>query len=153
MYNYHLLYFTSEYADLCDSVGCEADWWSEACSFDHRRIGNILSWRTGHEIFSTVIFSLPLIQEGSCQFLAKECTILNNRLKDQACQVNVWLGKLTSLDMTPSVWLGRKISTQTNKQTNKHMNIPLFLELCIIFDYFFLYFINLVITNLSADAQ
>ena len=26
-----------------------------------------------HEIFSTVILSLPLIQEGSCQFLAKEC--------------------------------------------------------------------------------
>ena len=25
------------------------------------------------EIFSTVILSLPLIQEGSCQFLAKEC--------------------------------------------------------------------------------
>ena len=25
------------------------------------------------EIFSTVILSLPLIQKGSCQFLAKEC--------------------------------------------------------------------------------
>ena len=143
-----LLYFTSEYADLCDSVGCEADWWSEACSFDHCRIGNILSWRTGHEIFSTVIFSLPLIQEGSCQFLAKECTILNNRLKDQACQVNVWLGKLTSLDMTPSVWLGRKISTQTIIWI-----YHFFLELCIIFDYFFYILINLVIINLSADAQ
>ena len=27
---------------------------------------------TDHEIFSTVILSLPLIQEGSCYFLAKE---------------------------------------------------------------------------------
>ena len=26
-----------------------------------------------HEIFSTVILSLPLIEEGNCQFLAKEC--------------------------------------------------------------------------------
>ena len=26
-----------------------------------------------HEIFSTVILSLSLIQEGSCQFLGKEC--------------------------------------------------------------------------------
>ena len=28
--------------------------------------------------------------------------------------VNVWLGKLTALDMTPLGWLGRKTSTQTN---------------------------------------
>ena len=28
--------------------------------------------------------------------------------------VNVWLGKLTVLDMTPLDWLGRKTSTQTN---------------------------------------
>ena len=44
------------------------------------------------------------------------CTILVNRLEDQACPVNVWLGKLTALDMTPLGWLGRKISTQTNKE-------------------------------------
>ena len=28
---------------------------------------------------------------------------------------NVWLGKLTALDMTLMGWLGRKTSTQTNK--------------------------------------
>ena len=28
---------------------------------------------TDHEIFSMVILSLPLIQEGQCQLLAKEC--------------------------------------------------------------------------------
>ena len=40
-------------------------------------------------------------------------TILVNRLEDNACPVNVWLGKLTALDMTPLGWLGRK--TNTNK--------------------------------------
>ena len=66
-----------------------------------------------HEIFSTVILSLPLIQEG--QLSERICTILVNRLEDKACPVKVWLGKLTPLDMTPLGWLGRKTSTQTNK--------------------------------------
>ena len=40
----------------------------------------------GHEIFSMVIFSLPLIQEGNCQSLAKECAqVLVNCLEDLAC--------------------------------------------------------------------
>ena len=42
--------------------------------------------------------------------------MLVNRLEDYACPVNVWLGKLTALDMTPLGWLGRKTSTQTNKK-------------------------------------
>ena len=42
-------------------------------------------------------------------------TILVNRLEDKACPLNVWLGKLTVLDMTPLGWLGRKTSTQTNQ--------------------------------------
>ena len=57
-----------------------------------------------HEIFSTVILSLPLIQEGTCKLSVsgeRMCTILVNRLEDKACPVNVWLGKLTALDMTP----------------------------------------------------
>ena len=69
-----------------------------------------------HEIFSTVILSLPLIQEGQLSVSGERmCTILVNRLEDYACPVNVWLGKLTALDMTPLGWLGRKTSTQTNK--------------------------------------
>ena len=38
----------------------------------------------GHVIFSTVILSLPLIQEGQiCQFLVKECVqVLFNSLED-----------------------------------------------------------------------
>ena len=54
-----------------------------------------------HEIFSTVILSLPLIQEGQLSVSGKRmCTILVNCLEDYACPVNVWLGKLTALDMT-----------------------------------------------------
>ena len=49
-----------------------------------------------HEIFSTVILSLPLIQEGHLSVSGERmCTILTN------CPVNVWLGKLTTLDVTP----------------------------------------------------
>ena len=55
-----------------------------------------------HEIFSTVILSLPLIQEGQLSVNGERmCTILVNRLEDLACPVNVWLGKLTALDMIP----------------------------------------------------
>ena len=70
-----------------------------------------------HEIFSTVILSLPLIQEGQLSVSGERmCTILVNRLEDYACPVNVWLSKLTALDMTPLGWLGCKTSTQTNKR-------------------------------------
>ena len=55
-----------------------------------------------HEIFSTVIPSLPLIQEGQLSVSGERmCTILVNGLEDYACPVNVWLGKMTALDMTP----------------------------------------------------
>ena len=69
-----------------------------------------------HETFSTVILSLPLNQEGQLSVSGERmCTILVNCLEDEACPVNVWLGKLTALDMTPMGWLGRKTSTQTNR--------------------------------------
>ena len=68
-----------------------------------------------HEIFSTVILSLPLLQEGQLSVSGERmCKILVNHLEDQVCPVNVWLGKLTALNMTPLGWLGRKTSTQTN---------------------------------------
>ena len=55
-----------------------------------------------HEIFSTVILSLPLIQEGQLSVSGERmCTILVNCLEDKACPVNVWLGKLIAFDMTP----------------------------------------------------
>ena len=47
------------------------------------RVGNILSWRFDHEIFSTVIHSLPLIQEGQLSVSGEiMCTILVNCLED-----------------------------------------------------------------------
>ena len=55
----------------------------------------------GHEIFSMVTLSLPLIQEGHLSVSGERmCTILVNRLEDYACPVNVWLSKLTARDMT-----------------------------------------------------
>ena len=43
-----------------------------------------------HEIFSAVILSLPLIQEGRLSVSGKRmCTILVNSLEDQAYPVNV----------------------------------------------------------------
>ena len=45
--------------------------------------GNILLWRFGHKIFSTVILSLPLIQEGQLSVSGVRMrTILVNHLED-----------------------------------------------------------------------
>ena len=55
----------------------------EGCGFDPHQVGNILSWSFDHEIFSTVILSLSLIQEGQLSVSGKRmCTILVNRLQD-----------------------------------------------------------------------
>ena len=52
-------------------------------------------------IFSTVILSLPLIQERQLSVSGERmCTILDNSLEHYACPVKVWLGKVTALDMT-----------------------------------------------------
>ena len=69
--------------------------------FDPRRGRQHSFVEIDHEIFSRVILSLPLIQEGQLSVSGERmCTILVNRLEDKACPVNVWLGKLTALDMT-----------------------------------------------------
>ena len=61
----------------------------------------MLGLRIGHEIFSTVILSLTLIQKGQLSVSGERmCTLLVNHLEDLACPVKVWLGKLTMLDMT-----------------------------------------------------
>ena len=51
------------------------------------------------------------------------CTNLVNRLEDEACPVDVWLGKLTMLDMSPLGWLGRKTSTQTNRMNGNLLSV------------------------------
>ena len=89
-------------AGLGGSVGCASDWRPGGRGFDPRRGRQHSFAEIDHEIFSTVILSLPLIQEGQLSVSGERmCTILVNRLEDKACPVNVWLGKLTALDMTP----------------------------------------------------
>ena len=76
-----------------------SDWRPGGRGFNPRRGRQHPFVETDHEIFSTVILSLPLIQEGQLSVSGERmCTIPVNRL---ACPVNVWLGKLTALDMTP----------------------------------------------------
>ena len=48
-----------------------------------------------------VILSLLLIQEGQLSVSGERmCTVLVNCLEDQACPVELWVSKLTALDMT-----------------------------------------------------
>ena len=82
-----------------------------------------------HEIFSMVILSLLLIQEGQLSVSGERMrTILVNRLEDKACPANVWLGKLTALDMAPLGWLGRKTSTQTIKHHHLDLTTVMLIE-------------------------
>ena len=60
-----------------------SDWRPGGRGFNPRRGRQHSFVEIDREIFSTVILSLPLIQEGQLsQFLVKECTILVNRLED-----------------------------------------------------------------------
>ena len=51
-------------AGLGGSVECASDWRSGGRGFDPRRVRQHSFVEIDHEIFSTVILSLPLIQEG-----------------------------------------------------------------------------------------
>ena len=105
--NYHYLLPAS-----VAQLDAPSDWRPGGRGFNPRRGQQHSFVEIDHKIFSTVILSLPLIQEGQLSVSGERmCTILVNRLEDQACPVNVWLGKLTALDMTPLGWLGRKINT------------------------------------------
>ena len=87
-------------AGLGGSVGCLSDRRPGGRELNPRRGRQHSFVEIDHEIFSTVILSLPLIQEGQLSVSGEiMCTILVNRL--EACPVNVWLGKRTALDMTP----------------------------------------------------
>ena len=56
----HNLYFAS----LGGSVGCASDWRPGGRGFDTHQGRQHSFVKIDHEIFSTVILSLPLIQEG-----------------------------------------------------------------------------------------
>ena len=79
-----------------------SDWRPGGRGFNSRRGRQHSFVEIDHEIFSMVILSLPLIQERQLSVSRERMfTILVNRLEDLACPVNMWLGELTALDMTP----------------------------------------------------
>ena len=68
---------------LGGSVGCASDWRPGGRRFDSRQGRQHSFVEIDHEIFSTVILSLPLIQEGQLSVSGKRmCTILVNCLED-----------------------------------------------------------------------
>ena len=70
-------------AGLDGAVGCASDWRPGGRGFDPRRGRQHSFVEIDHEIFSTVILSLPLIQEGQLSVPGERmCTILVNRIED-----------------------------------------------------------------------
>ena len=70
-------------AGLRGSVGCTSVWGPGGHRFDPRRGRQHFFVEIDHEIFSTVILSLLLIQEGQLSVSGKRmCTILVNGLED-----------------------------------------------------------------------
>ena len=105
-------------------------------------VGNILTWRLIMKYFLRSFVSLPLIQEGQLSVSGESVrTILVNRLEDYARPVNVWLGKLTALDMTPLGWLGRKHKQTETEISVFEMKISLVMNL-IVFNFYFQQMIN-----------
>ena len=80
---YHLDLQLGMGAGLGGSVGCASYWRPGGSRFDPR-CGRLHSFmEIDHEIFSTVIFYLPLIPEGQLSVSGEiMCTILVNRLED-----------------------------------------------------------------------
>ena len=63
-------------AGLCGSVGCASDWRPGGCEFDPHRGQQHSFVEIDRKIFSTVILSLPLIQEGQLSVSGERmCTI------------------------------------------------------------------------------
>ena len=73
---------SSTEAGLSGSVGCASDW-RPGCRFDPRQGWQHSFVEIVHEIFSTVILSLSLIQEGQSSVTGERMrTTLVNRLED-----------------------------------------------------------------------
>ena len=70
-------------AGLGGAVGCTSDWRPGGREFDPRQGRQHSFVEIDREIFSMVILSLPLIQEGQLSVYGERmCTILVNRLED-----------------------------------------------------------------------
>ena len=103
------------------SVGYLSDWWLGGCRFNPGQVGNIFFV----EIWSWSIFCCHSLcsvdsRRAVASFRQRMCTVLVNCLEDLSLPRKVWLGKLTTLDMTPLRWLSSKTSTQTNKSVQKY---------------------------------
>ena len=93
--------FIEEVPASVAQLDAPSDWRPGGRGFNPRRGRQHSCVEIDHEIFSMVILSLLLIQEGQLSVSGQRmCTILVNRLED-CLPSNVWLGKLTALDMTP----------------------------------------------------
>ena len=74
---------TRTVASLGGSVNCRPNWRPGGRGFDPRRGQQHSFMEIDHEIFSTVILTLPLIQEGQLSVSGERmCTVLVNRLED-----------------------------------------------------------------------
>ena len=79
----YLVSNSHEMASLSGSVGCASDWRTGGHGLKPRRGRQHSFVEIDHEIFSTVILSLPLIQEGQLSVSGKRmCTILVYSLED-----------------------------------------------------------------------
>ena len=75
--------FSTTTFGLGGAVGCASDWRPGGCGVDPSQGRQHSFVAIDHEIFSTVILSLPLIQEGQLSVSGERiCTILGNRLED-----------------------------------------------------------------------
>ena len=79
-----MFYVNSSYAvGLIGSVGCASNWRPGGHGFNPCRGRQHSFVEIDHEIFSTVILSIPLIQEGQLSVSGvKICTILVKHLED-----------------------------------------------------------------------
>ena len=75
--------YTGDSAGKVAQLDAPSDWRPGGRGFNPRRGRQHSFVEIDHEIFSTVILSLPLIQEGQLSVSAERmCTILVNRLED-----------------------------------------------------------------------
>ena len=102
-YTKYFSYFFTKAVGLDGSVWCVSNWRSGG----RRRVQQHPFVEIDHAIFSTVILSLLLIQEGQLSVFGKK-NVHKYWLTaswTKPAQKKMWLDKLTMLNMTPKGWL------------------------------------------------
>ena len=78
-----MMCYIQEWPAWVAQLNVPSDWRPGGCGFNHRQGRQHSFVEIDHEIFSTVILSLLLIQEGQLSVSGERmCTILVNRLED-----------------------------------------------------------------------